>query len=172
MSALFTRTAPTPETWSPEGTIVSQRYRALEGATILVYAADADRATATCAAACLGCAWRASKNVAHNPMSETDAAMAANAHAAACRAMSRGIPARPDDATADAMIRNHLWNLRSRHEVRVHIADFHAQRVDLQRTTAWIKGAMARLTANEPSLLTATDAGSSGLRFTLCPIPR
>lgn len=35
--ALFTRPAPAPETWTPEGTIVSQRYRALEGATVLVY---------------------------------------------------------------------------------------------------------------------------------------
>ncbi|MFC9654102.1 MULTISPECIES: hypothetical protein [unclassified Streptomyces] len=48
----FARTAPAPspvpapETWTPEGTIVSQRYRALEGATVLVYTADADRSTA------------------------------------------------------------------------------------------------------------------------------
>jgi hypothetical protein len=42
--ALFTRTAPAPvpESWTPEGTRVSQRYRALEGATVLVYTADAD----------------------------------------------------------------------------------------------------------------------------------
>lgn len=48
--ALFTRTAPAPapvpETWTPEGTLVSQRYRALEGATVLVYTADADPGTA------------------------------------------------------------------------------------------------------------------------------
>lgn len=34
--ALFTRPAPAPETWTPEGTLVSQRFRALEGATVLV----------------------------------------------------------------------------------------------------------------------------------------
>lgn len=43
--ALFTRLAPAaaPETWTPQGTIVSQRFRALEGATVLVFTADADQ---------------------------------------------------------------------------------------------------------------------------------
>lgn len=37
--ALFARTAPAPvpETWTPEGTLVSQRCRALEGATVLAF---------------------------------------------------------------------------------------------------------------------------------------
>lgn len=43
---LFTHPAPTPETWTPEGTLVSQRFRALEGAIVLVYTADADRGSA------------------------------------------------------------------------------------------------------------------------------
>ncbi|MFF9691050.1 hypothetical protein [Streptomyces sp. NPDC014623] len=114
--ALFTRTAPTPapaplpapETWTPEGTLVPQRYRALEGAIVLVYTADADRGTAHYAAACLGCTYRADVTAAHNLMSEAEAAKAANAHASVYRAMPRGVPARPEDPEAVELTRTRL----------------------------------------------------------------
>jgi len=93
--ALFTRsTTASPETWTPEGTRVSQRYRALEG-SIVVYT-DADRGTAYYAAACLGCTFRAARN-GSAPLTETDAADLANAHASSCRAMPGGVPVQPDD---------------------------------------------------------------------------
>ncbi|GGR45777.1 hypothetical protein [Streptomyces netropsis] len=174
--ALFTRTAPTPapETWTPEGTLVSQRYRALEGATVLVCTADAGRGTANYAAACLGCTYRADQNASYNPMPEAEAAKAANTHAAACRAMPRGVPARPDDTEAAELIRTRLWRHRYGTIPRpVHLADFNALRVDLQRSTDWIKALLASLAQTEPSFLTATPTSSGqGTRFAVQPFDR
>lgn len=170
--ALFRPTALAPETWTPEGTIVSQRYRALEGATVLAYTADTDRGTAYYAAACLGCVYREDRNSSQNPMSETEASEAANDHASACRAMPRGVPARPDDTEAARVIRTRLWRRRRTHSRpdSVHISDFNIDRVDLQRPTDWIKEQLAVLAASEPEFLTATSA-SSGTRFTVQPFP-
>ncbi|WP_057668716.1 hypothetical protein [Streptomyces anulatus] len=180
--ALFTRTHPVhasasapvhaPETWTPEGTLVSQRYRALEGATVLVYTADADRGTAYYAAACLGCTYRASETTADYPMSEAEAAKAANAHASTCRAMPRGVPARPEDPEAVELVRSRL----SRHRYgtsprRVHLSDFNALRVDLQRSTPWIKALLESLAQTEPGFLTATLDGQ-GTRFAVQPFDR
>ncbi|MFF8646500.1 hypothetical protein [Streptomyces sp. NPDC015345] len=178
--ALFTHptSAPAPvlvaETWTPEGTLVSQRYWALEGAIVLVYIADADRALAKHAVACLGCTYGAATNAVHNPMSETDAAKAANAHAAGCRAIPRGVPARPDDTEAADMIRTRLWARRygkTPHPVR--ICDFNAIRVDLQRPTDWIKALLTDLTQSDAGFLTATPTSSGqGIRFTVQPFAR
>lgn len=176
--ALFTHPAPAPalvpETWTPEGTLVSQRYRALEGAIVLVYTADADRGTHKHAVACLGCAYRTTTNAARNPMSQTDAAKAANTHAAGCRAMPRGVPARPDDTEAAEMVRTRLWALRygkCPHSVR--ISDFNAIRVDLQRPTAWIKALLTELAQSDPGFLIATPTSSGqGARFTVQPFDR
>ncbi|WP_326680928.1 hypothetical protein [Streptomyces sp. NBC_01237] len=171
--ALFTRTAPTavPETWTPEGTIVSQRYRALEGATVLVYTADTNHGTPPYVAACLGCTHRADRNTAGALMTEAEAARAANAHATTCRALPRGVPARPDDTAAAALIRTRLWAHRystTPHPVR--LSDFDVLRVDLQRHTDWIKAALASLAQTEPGFLTATPTSSGqGTRFTVQP---
>lgn len=174
LSSLFARPAPSPESWTPQGTVVSQRYRALEGATVLVYTADADRGTTHHAAACLGCTYRADQNTAHNPMSEAEAAKAANAHAAACRAVPRGVPARPDDTEAAELIRTRLWRHRYGTQPHpVHLADFHALRVDLQRTTDWIKALLTGLAETDPGFLTATPTSSGqGVRFTVQPFGR
>lgn len=176
---LFTRThpastsAPGPEAWTPEGALVSQRYRALEGATVLVYTADADRGTAYYAAACPGCTYRASETAADYPMSEAEAAKAANAHASACRAMPRGVPARPEDPEAVELVRSRL----SRHRYgtgprRVHIADFNALRADLQRSTPWIKALLESLAQAEPGFLTAAPTSDGRTRFTVQPFGR
>ncbi|MEV6439857.1 hypothetical protein [Streptomyces anulatus] len=179
---LFTRThpvpafapVPAPETWTPEGTLVSQRYRALEGATVLVYTADADRGTAYYAAACLGCTYRADENAVHNPMSEAEAAKAANAHASACRAMPRGVPARPEDPEAVELVRSRLSRHRYRTSPRrAHIADFNALRVDLQRSTPWIKALLESLAQTEPGFLIATPTSDGqGTCFTVQPFGR
>ncbi|WP_331722323.1 hypothetical protein [Streptomyces canus] len=172
--ALFTRPAPAPETWTPQGTLVSQRYRALEDATVLVYTADAGRGTARYAVACLGCTYREDRNASGNVMTEPDAAQAANAHATACRAVPRGIPARPTDAAAAKLIRTRLWARRygtAPHQV--HIADFHTLRVDLQRPTEWIKALLTGIAQADPGFLTATPTSSGqGIRFTVQPFDR
>ncbi|MFJ3043846.1 hypothetical protein [Streptomyces tendae] len=174
--ALFTRPAPAlaPETWTPEGTVVSQRYRALEGATVLVYTADTDRGTPRYGAACLGCTYRADRNASGNVMTEPDAAQAANAHATVCRAVPRGIPARPDDTEAAKMIRTRLWARRygtAPHQVR--LSDFTVLRVDLQRPTDWIKAVLSTIAQADPGFLAATPADSGqGTRFTVQPFDR
>ncbi|MFE2609441.1 hypothetical protein ACFXDI_40335 [Streptomyces mirabilis] len=173
---LFARSAPVaiPETWTPEGTVVSQRYRALEGATVLVYTADTDQGTPRFVAACLGCTHRADRNASGNVMTEVEAAQAANAHAAACRAVPRGVPARPDDTEAAKLIRTRLWARRygtAPHPVR--LSDFNGLRVDLQRPTGWIKALMSDIAQAEPGFLAATSAGSGqGIRFTVQPFDR
>ncbi|PJN24738.1 hypothetical protein CG717_32085 [Streptomyces sp. CB02613] len=180
LSSLFTRPAPSlppvdaPETWTPEGTLVSQRYRALEGATVLVYTAAADRGTAYYAAACLGCTYRADETTAHNRMSETEAAKAANAHASACRAMPRGVPARPEDPEAVELVRSRLWRHRyGKAPHPVHLADFNALRVDIQRPTHWIKALLESLVQAEPGFLTtAPTSDGQGIRFMVQPFGR
>ncbi|WP_310727916.1 hypothetical protein [Streptomyces sp. N2A] len=178
--ALFTRLTPTPtptpgpETWTPEGTLVSQRYRALERATVLVYTADTHRGTPSYAAACLGCTYRADRNTSGNVMKETDAAQAANTHAAACRSMPRGVPTRPSDTEAAELIRTPLWNRRYSKAPRpVHLSDFNRLRVDVQRSTNWIKTLLTGIAQTEPSFLTATPTSSGeGTRFTVQPFYR
>ncbi|OQD51901.1 hypothetical protein BM536_037395 [Streptomyces phaeoluteigriseus] len=172
--ALFTRTAPAPETWTPEGTLVSQRFRALEGATVLVYTGDVDRGSARYAVACLGCTHRVDRNAAGNVMTETEAVQGANVHAATCRAVPRGVPARPDDTEAAKLIRTRLWARRyGKAPHQVHIADFTALRVDLQRPTDWIKALLTDLAQADPGFLTATPVSSGqGTRFTVQPFDR
>ncbi|MFD3565443.1 hypothetical protein ACFWVU_38135 [Streptomyces sp. NPDC058686] len=173
---LFTRPAPVaiPETWTPEGTVVSQRYRALEGATVLVYTADPDQGTPRYVAACLGCTHRADRDAAGNVMTEPEAAKAANTHAAACRAVARGVPARPDDIEAAKLIRTRLWARRygnKPHPVR--LSDFNGLRVDLQRPTDWIKAVLSDIAQADPGFLAATPADSGqGVRFTVQPFAR
>ncbi|MEU5902310.1 hypothetical protein [Streptomyces venezuelae] len=175
--ALFThpaRPALVPETWTPQGTLVSQRYRALEGAIVLVYTADTGQGTAKYSVACLGCVYRTATNTAHNPLSEADAAKAANAHAGGCRAMPRGVPARPDDPEAAEMIRTRLWARRYGTALHpVHISDFNTLRVDLQRPTDWIKALLTDLAHSDPGFLTATPTSfGEGTRFTVQPFAR
>ncbi|MEU9189476.1 hypothetical protein AB0D14_34025 [Streptomyces sp. NPDC048484] len=172
--ALFTRTAPAPETWTPEGTLVSQRFRALEGATVLVYTGDADRGSARYAVACLGCTHRADRNTTGNVMTETEAAQGANVHAATCRAVPRGVPARPEDTEAAKLVRSRLWARRygaAPHRVR--LSDFTALRVDLQRPTDWIKALLGDIAQADPGFLTAEpDSSGQGIRFTVQPFDR
>ena len=171
---LFTRTAPAaaPETWTPEGTIVSQRYRALEGATVLVFTSDTDQDASRYAAACLGCTYRADRNARGNVMTEPEAAQDANAHATACRAVPRGVPARPDDTEAAKLIRTRLWARRygsAPHQVR--LSDFTGLRVDLQRPTAWMKAVLSGIAQADPGFHTAAPSGQ-GVRFTVQPFDR
>ncbi|MER7898929.1 hypothetical protein ABTX62_23155 [Streptomyces sp. NPDC096046] len=107
-------------------------------------------------------------------MKETEAAKAANTHAAACQAMPRGVPARPDDTEAAELIRTRLWARRYGTQPHpVHLADFNALRVDLQRPTDWIEALLASLAQTDPGFLTATPTSSGqGTRFTVQPFGR
>ncbi|MEV0604549.1 hypothetical protein AB0I82_35355 [Streptomyces sp. NPDC050315] len=168
--------ASDPVTWTPEGTIVTQRYRALEGATVVVYTADADRSTLYYAVACLACPYRADHVNASTPMSEQDAAYAANSHAANCRAITQGVPSRPADTDAAGLVRSHLRSRRRTHEPSprtVRISEFNVIRVDLQRSTDWIKAQMMTLAQMEPDFLTAEpEYRGTGTRFLIQPHPR
>ncbi|WP_217239811.1 hypothetical protein [Streptomyces sp. AC555_RSS877] len=111
LSTLFPRRPEVQDTatWTPDGTIVVQRYRGVvgeqEGAIVLVYTADGDRGTSSFAAACLGCTYRAASSTSRNRLTEKEAADLANSHAAGCRALDRGIPASPDDDQAAKIVR-------------------------------------------------------------------
>ncbi|MFF1561002.1 hypothetical protein [Streptomyces sp. NPDC058279] len=107
-------------------------------------------------------------------MSEAEAAKAANAHATTCRSMPRGVPTRPDDTEAVELIRSRLWRHRYGTAPRpVHLSDFNALRVDVQRSTDWIKALLASLAQAEPGFLTATPTSSGqGTRFTVQPFGR
>ncbi|MEV5982843.1 hypothetical protein [Streptomyces sp. NPDC052114] len=174
--SLFTHPALAlaPETWTPEGTLVSQRYRSLEGAIVLVYTADTGQGTPRYATACLGCTHRADRNASGNVMTEPEAAQAANAHATVCRAVPRGIPARPADTEAAKMICTRLWARRySTAPYPVRLSDFNAIRVDLQRPTDWIKALLTDLAQSDPGFLTATPTSSGqGARFIVLPFAR
>ncbi|MEU5053562.1 hypothetical protein [Streptomyces sp. NPDC021096] len=165
---------PDPETCTPEGTIVAQRYRALEGATVLVYTVSGERGTSFYAAACLGCTFRAAETAARTPMSEQDAALAVNAHAAGCRAVPRGVPAAPDGDQAAKIVRSRLWSKRTYSDQprTVNLSDFHQDRVDLRRPADFIKRTMLQLVRDEPDFLTAEPCSSgTGIRFLVLPHP-
>ncbi|MGP3990867.1 hypothetical protein [Streptomyces sp. 3N207] len=177
---LFGRSdVPDPKTWTPPGTIVVQRYRNIvgpeEGAVVLVYTADSNQRSAYFATACLGCTYRAASTDRHSRLTEKEAADLANAHAAACRAMNGGVPAAPDDIEATRLVRDRLRRLRPRGTTSphyVHLTDFHADRVDLQRDDAFLKQTMNQLTRSEPHFLTSQpNSGGTGTQFLVQPHP-
>ena len=155
---LFTRARPSappnPATWTPEGTTVVQRYRALADATVLVYtAANASRYDGY-AAACLGCTYRISRQD-RRSLDEAEAADFANHHAGTCRAMPRGIPERAEEEQALQLLHVRLKETRTHDRTRlVRASDLHTLRIDLQRPEAWFTEAMRQLAAAEPNFLT------------------
>ncbi|MFI9080951.1 hypothetical protein ACIGW8_31535 [Streptomyces sioyaensis] len=180
----FSRTAPTepefapepwPETWTPEGVTISQRFLGLTGAVTLVYTADAGVNGTYYAIACLGCTFLTRSKGSDNYISTEQAAgEIANSHAAQCRALPRALPARPDDDTAREIVRRRLHhNRRSDRDVTVHLTDFHLDRIALQRTTAWIEKELQRLADEQPEILTAKPRTyGTGTEFTILPFPK
>ncbi|MEU2730555.1 hypothetical protein ABZ650_22845 [Streptomyces griseoviridis] len=51
------------------------------------------------------------------------------------------------------------------------LSDFTGLRVDLQRSTAWIKDLLSGIAQADPGFLTATPSGQ-GVRFTVQPFAR
>jgi hypothetical protein len=181
LSSLFTRRPDVQDPalfWTPPGTTVVQRYRntlgPLEGAVVLVYTSASDRSSSY-AAACLGCTYRAARNDHRVRLGETEAADLANAHAAHCRAINRGLPAIPDDDDAAQIVRSRLRSLRpySTSPHPVHLTDFLEDRVDLQRDDDFVKQAMFEIARTEGDFLKAAPAysGSTGTRFLVQPPP-
>ncbi|MEU6331506.1 hypothetical protein ABZ851_30145 [Streptomyces sp. NPDC047049] len=177
----FSRTAPTdpqadparearPETWTPEGVTVSQRFLGLAGAIALVYTADAGVNGAYYAVTCLGC-WFSikSKGGPYNYFaSPREAGVVANEHAAQCRALNGPLPERPDDATARKFIRRILDRQRRSEDVTVSLNEFHLDRLALQRSTAWIEDELQRLAAEQPDFLAAKPRSyGPGTEFTI-----
>ncbi|WP_143674188.1 hypothetical protein, partial [Streptomyces caniscabiei] len=67
------------------------------------------------------------------------------------------MPARPSETEAAEMIRTRLWARRyGKAPHPVHISDFNAIRIDLQRPTDWIKALLTDLAQADPGFLTAT----------------
>ncbi|MEE6269158.1 hypothetical protein V2E29_26420 [Streptomyces diastatochromogenes] len=183
MAALFSRTAPAdpqlvpepgPETWTPEGVIVSQRFLGLAGAVTLVYTADAGVSGTYYAVACLGCTYLTRSSGSDNYISSQQAGgQIANNHAAQCRALPRALPPRPDDDIArDIVWRRLRSNRRSDYDVTVHLTDFHLDRLALQRPTAWIEEELQRLADTQPETLTAKPRTyGTGTEFTILRYP-
>ncbi|MFB6881238.1 hypothetical protein ACFCY8_10430 [Streptomyces noursei] len=86
-------------------------------------------------------------------------------------ALSRPLPARPDDATARALIRRILdRQRRSDHEITVDLNGFHQDRLALQRSTAWIEDELQRLADEQPDfLVTRPRSYGTGTEFTIMP---
>ncbi|MFF2927165.1 hypothetical protein ACFVTP_32975 [Streptomyces celluloflavus] len=189
MPALFSRAAqaetappeftsePWPETWTPEGVTVAQRYLGLAGAITLVYTADTGWHGDHYAVACLGCTYRTAREERRtyaDLLTQEQAAEAANTHAGTCRALPRPLPERPDDETARDIVRSCLHaKRRAAEDFPVFLTDFHLERLALQRTTAWIETELQRLADEHPDVLTAKPRSyGTGTEFTLHPFPR
>ncbi|MEU3529739.1 hypothetical protein AB0E62_38885 [Streptomyces sp. NPDC038707] len=182
LSSLFTRRPAVQDpalSWTPPGTTVVQRYRnilgPLEGAVVLVYISASDRSSAY-GAAYLDCTYRAARNDRRVRLGDAEAADLANAHAAHCRAINRGIPAPPDDAAVARMVRSRMQSKRphgpSTHQV--YLTDFLDDRVDLQRDDDFIKQAMLEISRTGGHFLKkAAPAynGDTGTRFLVQPRP-
>jgi hypothetical protein len=165
----------TGETWTPEGVTVIERYANQVGAVVLVFSADE-----SCyyhVVACLGCHYLESSDPDKrysSGLTLTDAGRFANAHATSCRALPRGIPARPDDDTARELLRKWVRGMHRR-DVDVHLSfrGFDLDRLSLQRTNAWIETELQRLADDEPTILCAKRSEYGGrLEFIVLRQPR
>ncbi|MGA4953742.1 hypothetical protein [Streptomyces lydicamycinicus] len=186
MPTLFSRTAetpttpeptqPSPQTWTPEGVIVAQRYLGLAGAITLVYTADTGANGEYYAVACLGCTYRTArdeKSTYKDLLSQQLAGHLANEHSGNCRALPRPLPERPDDEAARDIVRRRLHAKRRSTDDVVFLTDFHLERLALQRTTTWIETELQLLADEHPDVLTAKPrAYGTGYEFTLHPFPR
>lgn len=169
-----TMATPSPARhWTPEGTTVAQRYRNAGGAIVLVFTAPAASTGRRqhYGVACLGCTYRAASSPTNVVLDEPVAGDLANQHAATCRAMQRPLPDRPTDDQAAAIIRRRLEaNQVTQAPVVVTLTDFHPDRIDLQRTSAWIKAHLLTVATGIPALLDATTDDYGYTRFTIRPL--
>ncbi|WP_329212475.1 hypothetical protein [Streptomyces sp. NBC_01708] len=151
------------ETWDPEGVTVVERYYNQVHAVVLVYKAQ-DRYVV----ACLGChfAKAVDRSKGYTWLTFEDAAEVANAHATTCRAMSRRVPARPDDDTVRERLRKWVGESRNRvKDVELRIEALDPARLTLQRTDDWIEARLRELADAEPDLLLVKSWNSGRLRF-------
>ncbi|MYY80852.1 MULTISPECIES: hypothetical protein [unclassified Streptomyces] len=147
----------TGETWKPEGVTIAQRYYNQAHAVVLVYTTDDGRSGTYYSIACLGCHFATRENgerTYNTRYGLADAAKVANEHATTCRALSRDIPARPDDDTVRERL--YSWVRGARHrdkEVQLYLSYLDLIRLTVQRNNAWIETELQRLAADEPDVL-------------------
>ncbi|MFB6790226.1 hypothetical protein ACFCWT_26590 [Streptomyces olivaceus] len=145
------------ETWKPEGVTIAQRYYNQAHAVVLVYTTDDGPSGTYYSVACLGCHYATRENGQRTYSKRyglADAAKVANEHATTCRALPRGIPARPDDDTVRERL--HAWVRGARHrteDVQLWISDLDLIRLTLQRTNDWIVGVLQQLAGDQPDVL-------------------
>ncbi|WP_051838601.1 hypothetical protein [Streptomyces sp. NRRL WC-3742] len=162
---------PEPTRWTPEGLLVPVRYANLVGAHVLLYArALSDgQASSDHGVHCLGCtrSWAMTDSTYPRHLDFQQGNERAAEHASACRALPGPIPARPDDATAVGMLTNRIARSRTGFEFSLHIAEFAADRVLLQRTDTWIYQQFTGIADRNPDLLAVTtDTTSTGTTHT------
>ncbi|MEU3341846.1 hypothetical protein [Streptomyces sp. NPDC006668] len=184
---LFSRSRPAPvkqptpepwpeigETWTPEGVTVSERYYNLAHAVVLVYKAEgADTAHAV---ACLGCHFHVTKDKQRTYSTRytlREAGEVANEHAAACRALPRTLPTRPNDDGARELLHQWVRDLRRGEDFYLRIHHFDLGRLFLQRTNAWITTELQHLADSQPDLLRIqrTTYGD-GKQYLILPQPK
>lgn len=155
------------ETWMPAGVTVVERYWNEANAVVLVYSADD-----TCyhhVVACLGCHFLADREPERSRETRlklNDAARVANEHAHDCRALSRDLPARPDDDTAREQLRTWALSRQSQDkDVEIRLDFFDSFRLMLQRSNEWIVAELQRLAADRPDTF-AVRRGEHGAHTT------
>ncbi|MFI0020195.1 hypothetical protein [Streptomyces griseus] len=172
-----TRWPETGETWKPEGLPVAERYYNQAHAVVLVASTGQDPyGNLYYLVACLGChhlGTRTERHDSHVRHTLRTAAKAANTHAATCRALPREIPPRPDENTARRLLHSWVAAMSGRayyQDADLDVSDFDSGRLELQRTTEWIRTELTALATEQSSLLSARpDERTGTVRFRVLP---
>ncbi|MEU0949921.1 hypothetical protein ABZ379_45775 [Streptomyces canus] len=141
------------ETWMPEGvTVVERHWNQAMSAIALVYSTDDSGYHVV---ACLGCHFIVAQDPDRRPLAGglnlTDAKRIATEHATNCRAVSRAIPDRPDDATAREQLRKWTLAWKSKADkVQIMLRNFDLHRLALQRSNEWIEAELQQLAVDRP----------------------
>ncbi|MFE6903884.1 hypothetical protein ACFVFJ_44900 [Streptomyces sp. NPDC057717] len=147
----------TAETWKPGGVTIAQRYYNQAHAVVLVFTADDGPSVTYYSVACLGCHYATRWNAARTYNTRyglADAAKVANEHATTCRALPRGIPARPDDDTVRKRLHAWVSGARTRDkDVELRLSCLDLSRLTVQRTNDWIQAELQQLAADQPEIL-------------------
>ncbi len=166
------------ETWKPEGLPVTERYYNQAHAVVLVASTGQDLfGTSYYMVACLGCHFLSTRTKYHSSYIRytlSKAAKTANDHAGTCRALPRELPPRPDEGTARGLLRSWVTAMQRRDlDLDVDLAEFDSGRLELQRTTEWIRTELEVLAAERSDLLSARrDERTGTVLFRVLPLPR
>ncbi|ALC32312.1 hypothetical protein [Streptomyces sp. CFMR 7] len=167
------------ETWKPEGLPVAERYYNQAHAVVLVALTGQDPCgTSYYLVACLGCHFLSTRTKYHSSYIRyglQQAAEAANTHAGTCRALPRELLARPDEDTARNLLRSWVTAMPRRdlhRDIDLDLAEFDSGRLELQRTSEWLRAELEVLADERRDLLSARRDEGGTVRFRLLPLPR